>query len=72
MILLDRTIVALNSSFIAAGVAGLITVSTAAYMHNLLTFMVTLANTRSLLTSAAHNSHVPSEVKMLLAEKQTV
>ena len=67
-----RTIVALNSSFIAAGVAGLITVSTAAYMHNLLTFMVTLANTRSLLTSAAHNSHVPSEVKMLLAEKQTV
>ena len=67
-----RIIVALNSSFIAAGVAGLITVSTAAYMHNLLTFMVTLANTRSLLTSAAHNSHVPSEVKMLLAEKQTV
>ena len=43
-----RTIVALNSSFIAAGVAGLITVSAAAYMHNLLTLMVTLANTRSL------------------------
>ena len=65
-----RTIVALNSSFIAAGVAGLITVSAAAYMHNLLTLMVTLANTRSLLTTAAHNPNVPSEVKMLLTEGQ--
>ena len=67
-----RTIVALNSSFIAAGVAGLITVSTAAYMHNLLTLMVTLANTRSLLTTAAHNPNVPSEVKMLLTDGQAV
>ncbi len=31
---------------------------------------LTLANTRSLLTTAAHNPNVPSEVKMLLTEGQ--
>ncbi len=53
-------------SFIAAGVAGLNTVSAAAYIQPL-TLMVTLANTRSLLTTAAI-ANVPSEVKMLLTD----
>ena len=47
-----RAIVALNTGFIAGGVTGLITTTTAAFLHNELTFAVTVANTRSLLKSA--------------------
>ena len=47
-----RAIVALNTGFIAGGVTGLITTTTAASLHNELTFAVTVANTRPLLTGA--------------------
>ncbi len=44
-----RFIVTFNSALIALGVAGALTISTAAYLHNLSTFAIAAANTRPYL-----------------------
>ena len=61
-----RAIVALNTGFIAGGVTGLITTTTAAFLHNELTFAVTVANTRSLLKSAKANAELSDRTRALL------
>ena len=61
-----RAIVALNTGFIAGGVTGLITTTTAAFLHNELTFAVTVANTRSLLKSAKANAELSDGTRALL------